>query len=279
MRLRSSGMCAGVRYYLRPAFSCDLEIPLRIAVECGRDRVLEHPEPLAEREQIGRLCDWLIVPGGVSMAFACAQNPDDNVEKFKAVVRRLQAALAPSLFRKAPPDAVVIRELRAMLTSDGVRSYSPCARQPVRAGHPPSRGRHRRGRLRPRHGQSAVAVHGRRRFERCARDRRRERAADQAGQPHARRALSRRLGNAPLIVPTAPGAFPVWPAPRSFADPFPWSSVRRTSVERGTMMNGLRLLLSVILWAAATHASSRAAVSIEADHHGGARTRRAATST
>ena len=55
------------------------------------------------------------------MAFACAQDPDDDVEKLKAVVRRLQAALAPSLFRKAPPDAVVIRELRAMVTSDGVR--------------------------------------------------------------------------------------------------------------------------------------------------------------
>ena len=55
------------------------------------------------------------------MAFACAQNGDDNIEKLKAVVRRLQAALAPSLFRKAPPDAVVIRELKAMLTSDGVK--------------------------------------------------------------------------------------------------------------------------------------------------------------
>ena len=54
------------------------------------------------------------------MAFACAKDSDDNVEKLKAIVRRLQAELAPSLFRKAPPDAVVIRELKAMLTSDGV---------------------------------------------------------------------------------------------------------------------------------------------------------------
>ena len=55
------------------------------------------------------------------MAFACAKDSNDSVEKLKAVVRRLQAALAPSLFRNAPPDAVVIRELKAMLTSDGVR--------------------------------------------------------------------------------------------------------------------------------------------------------------
>jgi len=55
------------------------------------------------------------------MAFACAQNSNDNIEKLKAVVRRLQAALAPSLFRNAPPDAVVIRELKAMLASDGVK--------------------------------------------------------------------------------------------------------------------------------------------------------------
>ena len=55
------------------------------------------------------------------MAFACAKDSDDDIEKLKAVVRRLQAALAPSLFRKAPPDAVVIRELKAMLTSDGVK--------------------------------------------------------------------------------------------------------------------------------------------------------------
>ena len=55
------------------------------------------------------------------MAFACAPNGDDNIEKLKAVVRRLQAALAPSLFRNAPPDAVVIRELKAMLASDDVK--------------------------------------------------------------------------------------------------------------------------------------------------------------
>ena len=53
------------------------------------------------------------------MSLARAQN--DKIEKLKAVVRRLQAALAPSIFRNAPPDAVVIRELTAMLTSDGVQ--------------------------------------------------------------------------------------------------------------------------------------------------------------
>ena len=56
------------------------------------------------------------------MAFVCASKIcNDSVEKLKAVVRRLQAARAPSLFRNAPPDAVVIRELKAMLTSDGAR--------------------------------------------------------------------------------------------------------------------------------------------------------------
>jgi hypothetical protein len=58
----------------------------------------------------------------VVMAFACAQNSDDNIEKLKAVVRRLQAALAPSIFRNAPPDAMVIRELNAILASDGVKN-------------------------------------------------------------------------------------------------------------------------------------------------------------
>ena len=56
------------------------------------------------------------------MAFASAKNADDTLEKLKATVRRLQAALAPSLFRKAPPDAIVIRELTAMLASDGVKT-------------------------------------------------------------------------------------------------------------------------------------------------------------
>ncbi len=56
------------------------------------------------------------------MALACAQNSDDTIEKLKAVVRRLQAALAPSIFRNAPPDAIVIRELNAILTSDGVKN-------------------------------------------------------------------------------------------------------------------------------------------------------------
>jgi hypothetical protein len=56
------------------------------------------------------------------VAFACAKNPGDTTEKLKATVRRLQAALAPSLFRKAPPDAIVIRELTAMLASNGVKT-------------------------------------------------------------------------------------------------------------------------------------------------------------
>jgi len=56
------------------------------------------------------------------VAFACAKNADETTEKLKATVRRLQAALAPSLFRKPPPDAVVIRELAAMLASDGVET-------------------------------------------------------------------------------------------------------------------------------------------------------------
>jgi hypothetical protein len=54
------------------------------------------------------------------VAFACAKKADESTEKLKATVRRLQAALAPSIFRKPPPDAVVIRELAAMLASDGV---------------------------------------------------------------------------------------------------------------------------------------------------------------
>jgi hypothetical protein len=56
------------------------------------------------------------------VAFACAKNADETTEKLKATMRRLQAALAPSLFRKPPPDAVVIRELAAMLASDGVET-------------------------------------------------------------------------------------------------------------------------------------------------------------
>jgi hypothetical protein len=56
------------------------------------------------------------------VAFACAASADDTTEKLKATVRRLQAALAPSIFRNAPPDAVVIRELTAMLASNGVKT-------------------------------------------------------------------------------------------------------------------------------------------------------------
>jgi hypothetical protein len=56
------------------------------------------------------------------VAFACAKNADETTEKLKATVRRLQAALAPSIFRKPPPDAVVIRELAAMLASDGIET-------------------------------------------------------------------------------------------------------------------------------------------------------------
>jgi hypothetical protein len=55
------------------------------------------------------------------VAFARAQSSGENIEKLKAVVRRLQAALAPSIFRNAPPDAMVLRELTAMLVSDGVK--------------------------------------------------------------------------------------------------------------------------------------------------------------
>jgi hypothetical protein len=47
---------------------------------------------------------------------------DDTVEKTKAVVRRLQAALAPSLFTgDRPSDEMIVRELKAMLASEGVR--------------------------------------------------------------------------------------------------------------------------------------------------------------
>jgi hypothetical protein len=50
------------------------------------------------------------------------QTDDDSIEKTKAVVRRLQAALAPSLFAGSrPPDDMIVAELRAMLASDGVR--------------------------------------------------------------------------------------------------------------------------------------------------------------
>jgi hypothetical protein len=50
------------------------------------------------------------------------QTDDDSIEKTKAVVRRLQAALAPSLFAGTrPPDDMIVAELRAMLASDGVR--------------------------------------------------------------------------------------------------------------------------------------------------------------
>jgi len=50
------------------------------------------------------------------------QTDDDAIEKTKAVVRRLQAALAPSLFAGArPPDDMIVAELRAMLASEGVR--------------------------------------------------------------------------------------------------------------------------------------------------------------
>jgi hypothetical protein len=56
------------------------------------------------------------------MGQAAANGEQDAVEKAKAVVRRLQAALAPSLFRgERPSDALIVRELTAMLHSDGVR--------------------------------------------------------------------------------------------------------------------------------------------------------------
>jgi hypothetical protein len=49
-------------------------------------------------------------------------SPEEATEKAKAVVRRLQAALAPSLFGgERPTDDVIVRELRAMLDSEGVR--------------------------------------------------------------------------------------------------------------------------------------------------------------
>ena len=49
-------------------------------------------------------------------------SPDEATEKAKALVRRLQAALAPSLFAgNRPTDDVIVQELRAMLDSDGVR--------------------------------------------------------------------------------------------------------------------------------------------------------------
>src|SRR5262245_17742670 len=49
-------------------------------------------------------------------------SPDEATEKSKAVVRRLQAALAPSLFGGArPTDDIIVRERRAMLDSDGVQ--------------------------------------------------------------------------------------------------------------------------------------------------------------
>src|SRR5262249_60997795 len=50
------------------------------------------------------------------------QTEDDAIEKTKAVVRRLQAALAPSLFAGTrPPDDMILAELRAMLAREGVR--------------------------------------------------------------------------------------------------------------------------------------------------------------
>src|SRR5262245_42828753 len=49
-------------------------------------------------------------------------SPDEATEKAKAVLRRLQAALAPSLFKgDRPGDDVIVRELKAMLDSDGVQ--------------------------------------------------------------------------------------------------------------------------------------------------------------
>jgi hypothetical protein len=48
----------------------------------------------------------------------------DTVEKEKAVVRRLQAALAPSIFPMAarPTDRAIVDQLAAILTSDGVKN-------------------------------------------------------------------------------------------------------------------------------------------------------------
>ena len=49
-------------------------------------------------------------------------SPDEATEKAKAVVRRLQAALAPSLFAGGrPTDDMIVAELRTMLDSDGMR--------------------------------------------------------------------------------------------------------------------------------------------------------------
>jgi hypothetical protein len=55
------------------------------------------------------------------MSRAHEASPQEATEKAKAVVRRLQAALAPSLFAgDRPPDDMIVHELRAMLDSEGV---------------------------------------------------------------------------------------------------------------------------------------------------------------
>jgi len=56
------------------------------------------------------------------MSRAHEESPEAATEKAKAVVRRLQAALAPSLFAgRRPTDDTIVRELKTMLASDGVR--------------------------------------------------------------------------------------------------------------------------------------------------------------
>ena len=56
------------------------------------------------------------------MSLAHHQVEGDDVERIKAVVRRVQAALAPSLFAgERPSDAMIVNELATMLRSNGVR--------------------------------------------------------------------------------------------------------------------------------------------------------------
>jgi hypothetical protein len=55
------------------------------------------------------------------MTLAHPQSEEELIEKARAVVRRLQAALIPSVFRARPPDHAVVREIRAILDSDGVQ--------------------------------------------------------------------------------------------------------------------------------------------------------------
>ena len=54
------------------------------------------------------------------MTLAHPGSEQELIEKAKAVVRRLQAALIPSVFPERPPDDAIVRELRAIVNSDGV---------------------------------------------------------------------------------------------------------------------------------------------------------------